>query len=276
MRGVLSLVVLALAGATAPDVCLAQPVSAADREALVRLHAVRGGRAADVDALVRVADDVSAKGVPSAPIVNKIREGLSKGAAPMRIETVVRQMASHLETADRLLRAADSSTRTPAEPAVTLLAEAFGGGVSLDEARELNRQAQAPGLPPIATDVFASAAKGLSLIKEANLPSADGIAVMAEGVRQGYRPYQILDLGREVKRRERDFRDGRASLLALRDAIARGERPEQILRQTRPEPVERPAATRPEAARERPERQRPERVPVERPQRPEQPQRPSR
>jgi hypothetical protein len=261
-----------------PGVCRAQAVSAADREALVRLHADRGGRAEDVDALLQVASEASTKGVPPAPLVNKIREGLSKGAAPQRIEAVVRQMAGHLESAERLIRETDSAAaRASVEPAVTLLAEAFGSGVTLDEARELNRQAQAPGRPPVAGDVLASAAKGLSFIKDARLPAADGIAVMAEGVRQGFRPYQILDLGREVKRREADYREGRASLRALRDAIARGERPEQILRPTRIEPVERPAASLPEAVSARPERARPERTPpVERPQRPEQPQRPSR
>ena len=268
-RAVINVVMMATLGIAAPQMCLAQSVSTADRESLVRLHVDRGGRAENVDTLIRIADEASAKGVPSAPLVNKIREGLSKGAAPQRIETVVRQMATHLEAAERLIREADPTPgRALAEPVVTLLAEAFGGGVTLDEARELTRQAQAPN-KPVAIDVLASAAKGLSFIKEARLPSADGIAVMAEGVRQGFRPYQILDLGREVKRRETDYQAGRASLRALRDAIARGERPEQLFRDTRVEPVERPAATRPEPVRERPERRPPERPqPVERPQRP--------
>jgi hypothetical protein len=277
MRVLMNVLMLATACFAAPRLCLGQSVSAADRETLLRLHVDRGGRAETVDALIRVANEASAQGVPSASLVDKIREGLSKGAAPQRIEAVVRQMATHLEAADRLIRESDPAAgRTPAGPAVTLLAEAFGGGVTLAEARELARQSQAPG-KPVATDMLASAAKGLSFIKEARLRSADGIAVMAAGVRQGFRPYQILDLGREVKRHETDFRDGRASLQALRDAIARGERPEQIFRQNRIETVERPAATRPEPVRERPERERVERPqPVERPQRPEQPQRPTR
>ena len=232
----------------APDPCHAQvPVS-------------------DRDALVRVAHALSATGVPLAPLVSKVDEGLAKGAAPQRIETVIRQMATHLETADRLLRETHPPAPRP-EADVTLLAEAFGGGVTLDEARELNRQTQASGKPPVSTGLLASAAKGLTFIKEARLPATDGIAVMAEGVRQGFRPLQLLDLGREVKRREADFRAGRASLRALRDAIARGERPEQLFRDARTEAVERPAATRPGAATERPQR-------PEAPQRPAAPQRP--
>ena len=113
--------------------------------------------------------------------------------------------------------------------------------------------------------VAASAAKGLSLIEEARLPVTDGTAVMAEAVKQGFRSNEILDLAREVKRREAAYRSGRASLTGLRDAIARGGRPDQLFSDSRPTPapVERPAATRPE-------------VPVERPAaRPETPQRPA-
>jgi hypothetical protein len=240
----------------APDLCFAQ-ASASDR-----------------DALVRVATELSAKGVPLAPLINKVNEGLAKGAAPQRIEAVVRQMAMHLETADRLLRETDPSSAR-SEGAVTLLAEAFGGGVTLEETRELNRQTQVQGKPRVPTDMLASAAKGLSFIKEARLPVTDGIAVIAEGVRQGFRPHQVLDLGREVRRRESDFRAGRATLRALRDAIARGERPEQLFRDARTEAIERPSATRPDPVTERPQRERPQRPdPPQRPERPETPQRP--
>lgn len=245
-----SLIALVAIG-IAPGLCFAQ-ASASDREALVRM-----------------ANELSAKGVPLAPMINKVNEGLAKGAVPQRIEAVIRQMAVHLETADRLLRETDPSSPRP-EASITLLAEAFGGGVTADETRELNRRAQ--GQPAVSTDVLASAAKGLSFIKEARLPATDGIAVMAEGVRQGFRPHQLLDLGRDVKRREADFRAGRASLRALRDAIARGERPEQLFRETRTETIERPAATRPDAVTDRPQRERPQRPDA--PQRPEPPQRP--
>jgi hypothetical protein len=83
----------------------------------------------------------------------------------------------------------------------------------------------------------------------------------------------MLEVGRQVKRRERDYRDGHASLRSLRDAIARGERPEQIFTPTRAADVERPAATRPDAATERPTRPARPETPV-RPERPERPQQP--
>jgi hypothetical protein len=234
-----------------PAVCAAQAVSASNREAL--------------ETLTRVAEEAAAKGLPSAPLTSKIQEGLAKGVDPKRIEAVIRQMSAHLEAADRVVREIDpSAVAASREASVTLMAESFGGGVTPDQVRDLRRLSHPPaaGKPPASADTVASAAKGLSFIEEARLPVPEGTAVMAEAVKQGFRSNEILSLAREVKRHQADYRAGRASLTALRDSIARGNRPEQLFRDTAA-PVERPAtATRPDA-------------PVERPAaRPEAPQRP--
>ena len=245
-----------LCGLAAPALSAAQSASASAREALDRLVAEAG-----------------AKGLPAAPLTNKIQEGFAKGADLKRIELVVRQMAANLETADRLVREIEpASAGASREASVTLLAESLGSGVTPDEVRELRQVAQATsttGKPPMSADAVASAAKGLSFIKEARLPVPEGTAVIAEAVKRGFRSPEILDLGREVKRREGDYRAGRASLRALRDAIARGDRPEQLFRGSRAETVERPAATRPETPVDRPAAR------PEAPQRPERPERPS-
>ena len=274
-RWLTALLLVALSGVAAPGLCAAQSVSASEREALLRLRVDRGGRAEDVDALIRQADEAAAKGLPAAPLTNKIREGLAKGADPKRIELVIRQMATNLETADRLMREMEpTSGGTGQEASVTLLAEALGGGVTPDEVRELRRLAQPAlntgntGKPPMSWESLASAAKGLSFIKEAQLPVTEGTAVITEAVRQGFRAREILDLGREVKRRESDYRAGRASLRALRDAIARGDRPDQLFRDSRTDTVDRSPSARPET----PVVERPGRP--ETPQRPEQPARP--
>jgi hypothetical protein len=140
--------------------------------------------------------------------------------------------------------------------------------VTLDEVRELNQRAQ-QGKSAVTSDRLAGAAKGLSFIKDAKLPPDQGSAVMTEALRQGFDSLAMQDLGREVRRREADYRTGRASLIALRDAIARGDRPDQLLRDSRAQPPERPAATRPSPPAERPAR-------PEVPARPEAPARPER
>ena len=254
----------ALLGLAAPDLCAGQSVTASEREALVRLRVDRGGRAEDVDALIRLADEAAAKKLPVGPLTNKIREGLAKGADPKRIELVVRQIATQLETADRLIREMESIPgNIGREASVTLLAESLGSGVTPDEVRELRK------LAPMSNESLASAARGLAFIKDAQLPVGDGTAVMVEAVRKGFRSHEILDLGREVKRREGDYRAGRATLRALRDAIARGDRPDQLFRDSRTDTIARPAAARPETPVERPAR--PETQRPEQPVRPERP-----
>ncbi|MCM3880991.1 MAG: hypothetical protein ND807_12855 [Vicinamibacterales bacterium] len=258
------LLLVVLLSLIAPGVCAAQAVTPSERDALVRLRVDRGGRAEEVDALLRLADGAAAKRLPVTPLTNKIREGLAKGADPKRIELVVRQMSTQLETADGLLREMETTPpNTAREASVTLLAESLAGGITPDEVRDLRK------LAPMSSESLPSAARGLAFIKDAQLSVPEGAAVMAEAVRKGFRSSEVLDLGREVRRREADYRAGRASLRTLRDAIARGDRPEQLFRDSRPETVTtRPAATRPETPAERPAR--PEAT------RPEQPTRPGR
>jgi hypothetical protein len=213
------------------------------------------------DDLIRQADAAGAKGLPVTPLKNKIREGFAKGHSPKQIEAVVNQMVQNLEAADRIARDVEPGAAAAArEGAVTLLADALGSGLTTDEIRELRRQAQTAS-----SQDLAGAAKGLSFIKDARLPVNEGTAVMSEAVRQRFRAYEMQDLGREIKRREADYRAGRVTLQSLREAIAKGARPETLLRDSRAATPERPAATRPTTTTDRPERTT---VPTDRPQRP--------
>jgi hypothetical protein len=252
----------------APAVCGAQTVSAADRDAVVRQRTDRGGRAEEIDALIRLANDAAAKGLPTAPLTNKIREGIAKNKDQKQIEAVVRQLAAQLEAADRVVRDVEpGAAGAQREAAVTLLAETLGSGLTVEEVRELRRVTQA-SRPATSSQELANAAKGLSFIKDARLPVPDGTAVIGEAVRQGYRSHEVVDVGREVKRREADYRAGRTTLRALREAIARGDRPEQLFRPVRPDESSRPAVTRPDTV-ERPARpETPARPDVARPERP--------
>ena len=255
---------VALGLVSMPESVSAQSVTASERDALVQLRVDRGGRAEDVDPLIRLANEAGAKGLPVRPLTSKIREGFSKRVEQALLESVVRQLAGHLETANGLIR--ETASGAEREAAVTLLADALERGVTSEEVGNLQRQSQASGKPAVSPEGLAAASKGLSLIKESKLPAADGTAVMVEALRQGYRSHEMLDLGLQIKRRERDYREGRASLLALRDAIARGTRPERLFTDSRPT-VERPAATRPDATGTTRDRARP----TERPTRPERP-----
>lgn len=271
IKGSAAVLFVVAAGAVMPAVSAAQAVSPAEREALVRLRISQGGLAEEVDGIVRHAEEAATKGLPVMPLTNKIREGLAKGVSPDRIEAVVRRMAFDLETADRLLRELQPTVAVgDGDTSVLLLAEALGGGVTPEEVDVLHQQAQASDPAPLSANRLGGAAKGLSLIKEAGLPLTEGTAVMAEAVKQGFRSFEMLDLGREIKRRERDYREGRESLLGLRDEIARGERPDSLFYDARPTIIEPPSTTRPDRAVTRPESiDRPDRQ--DRPDRPERP-----
>ena len=189
------------------------------------------------DDLLRQADAAAAKGLPVAPLKNKVREGFAKGHNPKQIEAAVNQIVQNLEAADRIVRDVEPGAAVAArESAVTLLADALFSGLTTDEIRELQRQAQTTS-----SQDLAGAAKGLSSIKEARLPVNEGTAVMSEAVRQKFRAYEMQDLGREIKRREADYRAGR-----VEPAIAaRRHRPRHA---SRDDPARQPARLRYRAA----------------------------
>ena len=126
----------------APRAAAAQALSAADRDAIVKQHISRGGQGGELPAVLALVDGAAAKGLPTAPLANKIREGIAKGVDVPRIDQAVRQMVSNLDSADRLLR--EGALVPPANRggAVTLLADALSGGVTA-EAVPRNRPAGA-------------------------------------------------------------------------------------------------------------------------------------
>ena len=100
--------------------------------------------------------------------------------------------------------------------ALESLAEAFSRGATAEEVRDLARGAQRQG-QKLSQETFASGAKSLAVIKESKIPSKDGAAIVAEGMRQGYRPAELADLARELKRRGQDFREGRLTTQSIRE-----------------------------------------------------------
>src|SRR5688572_17965561 len=148
------------------------------------------------DALIRQAEAAGAKGLPVAPLMNKIREGVAKKHDAKRIELVVTQMVTNMETADGIVREVEPGAAGAArDNAITLLSDALFSGLTAAEIRDLQRQVQAR-----AAQDLAGAAKGLAFVKEAMLPVNEGAAVMVEAVRQKFRAFEMLDLGREIKR----------------------------------------------------------------------------
>lgn len=73
----------------------------------------------------------AAKGVPTAPLVTKVREGIAKGATPDRIRSATHLLAQRLETAAKML----APTRAPDE--LTAGADALQAGVPASTLRDM-------------------------------------------------------------------------------------------------------------------------------------------
>lgn len=213
---------------------LSEPLSIQEREAITRLGSVQGRAASEINPLLDQVSKAGERGLPTDSLLNKVKEGLAKGIEPTRIDPVLRQMTSRLESAHEVLE--EAKARGMAEGnrqrALETMADAFARGATKDEVRELSRLSQ-DGRHKTTQEELAAGAKGLAVMKEGRIPSKEGTALVGEGIRQGYRSSELLDLGREVKRHASDFEVGRASLQQLREHVSRGERGDRLFREDR-------------------------------------------
>jgi len=213
---------------------VAEPLSTQDREAINRLGTARGHSAEEVNQLLNQVSQAGDRGLPTEPLANKLKEGLAKGVEPNRIDPVLKQMVGNFESAKEMLQESvakgmvdqDQGNR---QRAMESLAEALSRGATVDEVRELARTGQHQG-QRMSEDTLAMGAKSLAVIKEAHIPSKDGAAVVAEGMRQGFRPSELADLARDIKRHGQDFREGRITTESIRDQISRGDRGDRLFR----------------------------------------------
>jgi len=228
MRNIVVSLVFALSAGPA----WAESLSPQDREEINRLRTAQGHSPEDINPLLEQVNKAGERGLPVESLANKVKEGLAKGIEPKRIDPVLRQMTSRLESAHEVLQEAWSRGMEEGnrQRAIETMAEAFARGATADEVRELARFAQHEGKQRATQEVLAAGAKSLAVMKEGRIPSKDGTALVGEGIKQGYRSSELLDLSREVKRRGSDFEEGRASLKALREQVSRGERGDRLFK----------------------------------------------
>ncbi len=223
--------ILAAVCLSAVDPAWADSISIQDRDEIARLRSARGFAAEEVSSLLEQVNKAGERGLPTDPLANKVKEGLAKGVDPKRIDPVLRQMVTHFESAQQVLR--EAGTRGVAEGnrrvAVETLAEAFSRGATAEEVRDLVRLSQ-DGKQKVTQETLAAGAKSLAVMKEGKIASQDGAALIGEGMRQGYKPSELLDLSREVKRRGGEFQSGRANIQALREQVRRGDRGDRLFR----------------------------------------------
>lgn len=213
---------------------LADSLSMQDREEINRLRSAQGHSAEDVNGLLEQVIKAGEKGLPTEPLANKVKEGLAKGVEPKRIDPVVRQLITHFESAQDILQESTAKGMVDGaqgnrQRALEGLAEALSRGATAEEVRELVKTSQGGG-GKVSQESLASGAKSLAILKEARIPSKDGTALVAEGIRQGYRSAELADLARELKRRGSDIQQGRVNLQNIKDQVSKGQRADRIFR----------------------------------------------
>ena len=226
--------VIALMMGTGPVASQAASLAGQDVQDVTVLGRSRGHSEETISRLLDQAKQAADQGLPERPIVNKIKEGLAKGVPPERIQPVVREMVGRLREARDVLREVGqggSGERGGEDGrAAEVMAEALGRGVTVDEIRSLGRSS---GKGSRNGEALAFGAKGLALTKEAGLSGAEGVPVIGEALRQGFRSDELLDLGREIKKHGHEFRSDRQRFQDIKKAVERGERPDKIFERDR-------------------------------------------
>ena len=156
---------------------------------MITLALLLVGGFAHAEADVRAAvDRAAAAGLPTEILVDKVREGLAKGAAPARIALVVRALADGLERARSEAQAADVAAASPALLKAIVEAHAAGvgpsdvatllrGGGDRERALEVLTDLAARGYP---VDV---AARAVSAIADRGDARLDHLVAAAERLR---------------------------------------------------------------------------------------------
>lgn len=224
-------IILAAVWLSAIDPVWAESISVQDRDEIAKLRSARGYTAEEIGPLLEQVNKAGERGIPVEPLANKVKEGLAKGVDSKRIDPVLRQMVTHFESAQEVLREAGTRGVTEGNRRVALetLADAFSRGATAEDVRELTRQSQ-DGKQKVTQESLAVGAKSLAVMKEGKIASKVGAALIGEGIRQGYKPSELLDLSREIKRRGGEFREGRVNMQSLQERVRRGERGEQLFR----------------------------------------------
>ena len=162
-------------------------IAGAPHDAIAQTSAYAAGVGdTTIDAsLVRVIDGASARGIPSAPLLAKVREGRLKRANTARIRSALASLVTRLDSARAALGPAASADELVAG------ADAFAAGADATAVRAV--RAASAGRP-------VSAPLGaLAQLVASGVPSTRAVAMVVELLRRNVSPAQVLAFGNSVE-----------------------------------------------------------------------------
>ena len=135
--------------------------------------------------LVRVIDGASARGLPPAPLLAKVREGRLKRATTARIRSALASLVTRLDSARAALGPAASASELVAG------ADAFAAGADASAVRAVSA---ASGGRPVSAPLGA-----LAQLVASGVPSSRAVAMVVELLRRNASPAQVLAFGNSVE-----------------------------------------------------------------------------
>ncbi len=229
MRGFLAkLTILVLAGATAGraradglDDQAMRDLSSDERLPLLMRQALASEVAA-----------AQQEGVPATLLVDRVEEGLAKGAAPSEIEQLVRRQHATFAQAARLLKTAAPGVLNGADgrSALEATGEALASGVQAEKLGTfLGHPSQLrQGQSPLATEVRARAEAAANLA-EHGFPTEGAVALLFSAVDRGHERQALRAVTGAAERLDREGRGPREPLLGrLHEEILRGRSPADL------------------------------------------------
>lgn len=135
--------------------------------------------------LARVIDGASARGIPSAPLLAKVREGRLKRANPARIRGALANLVARLDSARAALGPGASTDELVAG------ADAFAAGADATAVRAVRAASAGRSM---------SAPLGaLAQLVASGVPSTRAVAMVVELLRRNASPAQVLAFGNSVE-----------------------------------------------------------------------------
>ncbi len=197
--------------------------------AIIQRGVGRGVPAPELARLLDVAAEAKRQELPIAPILDKLKEGLAKGAAPERIAAVASRMAGDLATSRDLIRRAErEGVRAAAEEdrkrAIEAVADALGRGVSRQEVEELSRRVAGSSRRDATMSRLETGAQATADLVSMGLPPRDASETVGVALSRGLGRHDLERLREDLARERRRGGSLEKGAERIREDIQSGRR----------------------------------------------------
>ncbi len=175
-------------------------VPAEDVEIIVSRSIQRGADAATINRFLDTGISTRQQGLPVAPVLDRIEQGLSKGVSPERIAVAAQQLASKIVVAqpivDDLIRSGvKSKQRSDREEAIEATARALERSVSPEDLRKMGAAVrERKGSLPL----FTGAANTTAYFAGSGMSARTSSRIVQNAVEKGYSERDLNGMAKQI------------------------------------------------------------------------------